>query len=329
MTRIAFCSGFKSIREFNHAIHLSSGMSPTEMRRAAELPRSATRTNGLELRLPYRQPFDWESLVAFLRSRAIPGVELVTPISYRRTIEIGGVPGFFTVTPDRAGSRLVVRLETGNHDGLAQTVERIRRIFDLSADPTQIASHLAQDRKLRPLLKRHPGLRVPGVWDGFETAVLAVLGQKLTTAGSRRSVTRLVQIFGTPIETPVRGLKYLFPTPEVLATADLAKTGMSSACANTIRKLASSTLRGHLSFATSRALEQTVSQMGAVCGIDESTANYIAIRAFGEPDAFPSSELGLRRSLAGTGQILSPQEALAVAEKWRPWRAYAAMHLAQ
>jgi AraC family transcriptional regulator of adaptative response / DNA-3-methyladenine glycosylase II len=329
MTQIAFCSGFKSIREFNHAVRLSTGQSPSELRRAAHAPLSAAGSSSLELHLPYRRPFDWSSLIDFLRQRAIPGVELVTESSYQRTIEMDGVPGLLKVMPDKTGPRLVVSLETKASKGLERVVERIRRIFDLGADPVQIASHLSCDPKLRQLLKQRPGIRVPGVWDGFEAAVLAVLGQKLTSPGSRRSVARLVQMFGTPVDTPIRGLKYLFPRPEILAHADLSKAGISDVRAIILRNLASSTIRRHLTFTTLRTLEQTVSQVGAACGIDESTANYIAMRAFGEPDAFPSREPALRRSLAGLKPIVSPAQAIALADQWRPWRAYAAMHYAQ
>ena len=329
MTQIAFGSGFKSIREFNHAIHLSTGKSPSELRRAEIRPRSKADPGGFELRLSYRRPFDWASLIGFLKARAVPGVELVSENSYQRTIEVGGVSGILTVRPDHSGSRLVVRLEKGSYEGLFQTVERVRRIFDLSADPVKIASHLSTDPRLRRLIKLHPGLRVPGEWDGFEAAVLAVLGQKLTAGGSRRLIARFVQMFGTPIDTPVRDLKYLFPRPEVLAHADLLQAGISGACATTIRKLTASAIRRHLSFATSRTLEEAVSQVGESCGISDSTAHYIAMRAFGEPDAFPSKDLVLRRNPAGSDLILSPAQAVSMAERWRPWRAYAAMHLAR
>jgi AraC family transcriptional regulator, regulatory protein of adaptative response / DNA-3-methyladenine glycosylase II len=329
MTQIAFCSGFKSIREFNHAFRLSTGQSPSELRRAAGASRSSTHRKGLELRLPYRRPFDWASLISFLKQRAIPGVEFVTDHSYQRTVEIAGAPGFLTVRQDEARSRLVIHLETGSYEGLAQTVERIRRIFDLGADPIPIANHLSRDPKLRRLLKLRPGLRVPGVWDGFEAAVLAVLGQKLTTPGRNNSVARLVRMFGTPVDSRIHGLKYLFPRPEVLAVADLSKAGISDACACTLRKLTTSTIRRHLRFATSRTLQQAVSQVGAFCGIDDSTANYIAMRAFGEPDAFPSSELGLRRCIGEPGNTVTASDALKIAEPWRPWRAYAAMYFAE
>ncbi len=327
MTQIAFGSGFKSIREFNHAFRLSTGRSPSELRHATAGSRSRDSVSGLELRLPFRQPFDWASIIAFLKPRAIPAVELVTGDSYRRTIEIAGAPGILTVRPDGAGSRLIVHLQAGSYEGLAQTVERVRRIFDLNADPIHIANHLSSDPKLQKMMRLRPGLRVPGVWDGFEAAVLAVLGQKLTTTGSKSLVARFVQMFGTPIETPIRGLKYLFPRPEVLAHADLSKAGINDRCATTIRKLTSSTVRRHLSFSTSSTLELAVSQVREICGVDGSTANYIALRAFGEPDAFPSNEAGLRRSLTGEGPLVSEAQALAMAERWRPWRAYAAMHV--
>jgi AraC family transcriptional regulator of adaptative response / DNA-3-methyladenine glycosylase II len=329
MTQIAFGAGFKSIREFNHAIQLSAGQSPSELRRAADGARPKARPGGIELRLPYRQPFDWASLIAFLKGRAIPGVELVTENSYQRTIEVGGVPGVLTVRQDRSRSRLDVDLQADSYEGLAQTVERVRRIFDLSADPIQIASHLSTDTILGGLIKLHPGLRVPGAWDGFEVAVLAVLGQKLTTNGPKRLVGRFVQMFGTPVDTPVRGLKFLFPRPEVLAHADLSKAGISDGGARTIRKLASSSMRKRLSCAISRTLEQAVSELKEICGIDESMANYIAMRAFGEPDAFPFEESGLRRRLAEGRPIVSTAQATVLAERWRPWRAYAAMQLAK
>jgi AraC family transcriptional regulator of adaptative response / DNA-3-methyladenine glycosylase II len=241
-----------------------------------------------------------------------------TPLTRRHTIYF--CSGAYT------GSRLLALLEAGSYEGLGQTVERIRRIFDLGADPIQIASHLSRDPKLRQLVRRRPVLRVPGVWDGFEAAVLAVLGQKLTMPGSKRVVTRLVQVFGTPVNTPVRGLKYLFPRPEILVHADLSKAGISDSSARVLRKLACSTMRKHLTFSTLRTLERTVSQLAAVHGIDESTAHYIAMRAFGEPDAFPAKEPGLRRRLAELMPIASPVHAIHVAERWRPWRAYAAMH---
>jgi AraC family transcriptional regulator of adaptative response / DNA-3-methyladenine glycosylase II len=254
-------------------------------------------------------------------------VESITENCYQRTILVGGVPGLLTVRPDKAEPRLLVRLETGSYKGLAQTVERVRSIFDLGACPVQIASHLSQDPRLRRLVKQRPGLRVPGVWDGFEAAALAVLGQGLTRCGSRRAASRLVRAFGTPVETSVRGLRFLFPRPETLAHGDLLRAGISGARAEVLRRLASATMRRQLTFSTLQTLEQTVSQLQAIRGIDESTANYVAMRAFGEPDAFPANEFQPRRGQLGREAIASAVRSIEDAERWRPWRAYAAMHL--
>lgn len=329
MTQIAMHSGFNSVREFNHAVRRSTEESPSELRRAANASQPASRSSGLEIHLSYRKPFDWASLVAFLEPRAIPGVEVVTEQTYQRTIEIAGAPGFLTVRPDDASSRLVIRIETSRYDGLPLAVQRIRRMFDLNASPKQIALHLSRDPKLRRLLKLRPGLRVPGAWDGFEAAVLAVLGQKLTTPGPKRTVARLVRTFGTPLDASIAGLQYLFPRPEVLAAADLSKAGISDVSAMILRKLAASMMRRYRAFATESDLDQAAFQLRTICEIDESTANYIAMRACGEPDAFPSNELQLRRRLAGLNPVMCPAEAVVMAERWRPWRAYAAMHLAQ
>jgi AraC family transcriptional regulator, regulatory protein of adaptative response / DNA-3-methyladenine glycosylase II len=329
ITQIAFGSGFNSVREFNHAILMSTGQTPSELRNSAVGTRSKTYQGGLQLRLSYRPPFDWSGLIAFLKARAIPGVELVTEDSYQRTIDIAGVPGLLIVRPDKVGSRLVVQIERGSHEGLTETVERVRRIFDLNADPIRIGAHLSRDPRLREIIKLRPGIRLPGVWDGFEAAVLAVLGQSLTTSAPRRLVARFVQMFGTPLDTPMRGLRYLFPRPDALAHADLSRVGICDGCANTIRKLTSPTVQRYLSSATFETCEQAISHLEDICGVDESTASYVAMRAFGEPDAFASKEPGLRRKLARAGLSVSAEEARMMAERWRPWRAYAAMHLTQ
>jgi AraC family transcriptional regulator of adaptative response / DNA-3-methyladenine glycosylase II len=320
LTRIAFYSGFRSIREFNHAVRLSTGQSPSALRRNASISRMPALPSGLELRLPYRSPYDWDLLIAFLRDRAVRGVEVVTHGSYHRTIEIGGAAGFFSVFRDEGERRILVHLQIDNYLGLAQTVERIRRLFDLGADPVQIASHLSRDPQMRRLLRVRPGLRVPGVWDGFEAAVLAILGQRLSRSGpalrpANRAAARFVEVFGNPIATLIPGLNRLFPRPEVVAGADLSKAGIDDRTAAKLRDLAKSVERQpfDLSYST---LEGKVSELCSVCGLDENTAQYVAMRAFGEPDAFPSQEPSLRRKLAG----MSP-------DRWRPWRAYAAMHI--
>jgi len=326
ITKIAHYAGFKSIREFNHAIRLSTGQSPSILRRASSDSLSEPRQTGLELRLPYRPPFDWEPLMDFLRRRAIRGIEVVSKDSYCRTIETGGTSGVLRVTQDKAFSRLLVRLELPTYEGLSQIVERVRRIFDLNADPVQIAHRLSLDPRLRSHLELHPGLRAPGVWDGFEGAVLAILGQKLTTNGRNRDVEKLVRYSGRHSGSLVKGLEYLFPRAEDLADSDLAAAGISVHRANALRKLACATTRGQLTFDNSLPLEKTTELLRTICDIDEGTAQWIALRSYGEPDAFPAADLGLRRRLRG-GTPMPVSDVLESAEQWRPWRAYAAIHL--
>jgi AraC family transcriptional regulator of adaptative response / DNA-3-methyladenine glycosylase II len=325
ITGIAHYSGFRSIREFNHAVRLSTGQSPRAIRKM-NTGSVAARTTGLLLRLPYRPPFHWEHMLAFLRMKAIKGVEVVSNDSYCRTIEAGRVPGILRVTQDKAASRLLVHLDLPGYEGLAKIVERVRRIFDLNADPVQIASHLSLDPGLKGLAKRQPGLRVPGVWDGFEGAVLAILGQTLTNSGSCRDVDRLIKQFGARYDSSLQGLSYLFPRPQVLASADLSQAGINPHRAATLKKLATAVVRGRLTFDNSCSLDETIALIRATCALDESTAHWIAMRSYGEPDAFPCNDRGLRAAL-GYGTVVATNVAQAKAEKWRPWRAYAAIHL--
>lgn len=208
-------------------------------------------------------------------------------------------------------------------------VERIRQIFDLGADPLQIASHLALDPRLAPMLAAQPGLRVPGVWDPFELAVRAVLGQQLTYVDPKSVITRLVKTYGRPLRSPPQpDLTHLFPTPEILAHADLSSIGLPPSRAATLRALARAAAAGHLKGLPCRSLEELLARLCTIHGLGQRRANYIALRAFGEPDAFPSDDRGLRLAHAGRGlPPLAAAEFLHIAAAWRPWRAYAAMHL--
>jgi len=251
---------------------------------------------------------------------------VVSRDSYSRTIEAGGAFGILRVTQDKAASRLLVHLELPNYEGLSQIVERVRRIFDLNADPIQIASHLSRDPRLKAISEHHPGLRAPGVWDGFEGAVLALLGQRLTSRGRSGDIDRLIRHFGIPFESSTPGLTYLFPRSEDLARADLSRAGIDPDRAAAIRKLASAVAHQKLNFDNSKPLEETTQRLRTICGIDESVAQWIAMRSFGEPDAFPAGDKALRREL-GSGKAVTASLAQQTAEQWRPWRAYAAMHL--
>jgi AraC family transcriptional regulator, regulatory protein of adaptative response / DNA-3-methyladenine glycosylase II len=321
MAEIAINAGFKSIRQFNHAVRTTAGQSPSELRRLrSEMPIS--HQGEFVMRLLYRPPFDWPALIAFLRARATPGVEVVGESRYRRTVEIDGKAGVIDVRLDSKNTCLVVRMALPKYEGLLRVVERVRRVFDLGADPLQIAAHLSRDPMLRPLLEEHPGLRVPGVWDGFEVAVRAILGQRLTTVDSNSIAGELVRRFGQPAETSVSGLTHLFPRPEELAHADLGPLGITGGRAASIKALARAVSKNQFILASARSLQDTISLLTAVDGINTEMANYIAMRAGGEPDAFPVNDLQL-----GKLRRVSPKQMLSLDEAWRPWRAYAAMHL--
>ena len=327
MAEIALNAGFQSLRQFNHAVRTIAGQSPTDLRRFRDQPAVPSRRGEFVMRLLYRPPFNWPALVAFLKPRATPGVELVQDTAYQRTIESDGEAGVIDVRPDQPNACLIVRIALPKYRGLLRSVERIRRVFDLAADPLQIAGHLSRDPSLRPLLDIHPGLRVPGVWDGFEVAVRAALGQRLTVVDSSSLAGQLVRSFGRPIETSVDGLTHLFPRPEDLADAELTPLGISRTCAGSIQALARALSRKKFTFESFRTFSEAISRLTAIEGIGEETAHYIAMRACGEPDAFPLDRGSLGRGPWKSKIPASPEQLRSRAEEWRPWRAYAAMHL--
>lgn len=266
-------------------------------------------------------PYDWRAITDFLRRRAIAGVETIDAHgAYHRTIAPDGVPGTISIRPATAGLTATI-----NHPIRAAhpaIIDRVRHIFDLDADPAAIAAHLGTDPMLAPVLAARPGLRVPGAWDGFELAVRAVLGQQITVVAASRLAARLVAAFGTPIETDLPGLTHLFPTPARLASADIASLGMPAARARTLNRLADAAQDPTL-FTALDARQR----LAALPGFGDWTVNYIAMRALRDPDAFPAADIGLLRATAGPGGRLTPSALLARAEAWRPWRAYAALHL--
>jgi AraC family transcriptional regulator of adaptative response / DNA-3-methyladenine glycosylase II len=254
-------------------------------------------------------------------------VEVVGQSFYQRTVDSDGGVGVVDVRHDQENTCLIVRMALPKHEGLLRAVERVRRIFDMGADPLQIAAHLSGDCRLRPLLDQRPGLRVPGVWDGFEIAVRATLGQRLTTVDSAAVAGELVRKFGRAVDTSVEGLTHLFPRPKDLAEAKLASLGIAKKTAKSINALARAIGSGEFTFASARTLQDTISQLEAVEGISEETAHYIAMRACGEPDAFPLDNRALTRAFKTGEAMARHDDILSSPEAWRPWRAYAAMHL--
>lgn len=311
ITELAACAGFRSIRQFNHAMRATTGESPSELRRLRNISQVPAPRPGLLIRLAYRPPFHWPGLLAFLAPRAIACVESVHADAYRRTIEINGVAGTIEVRNDATERQLLVNIELPRYESLMHVVERVRRIFDLAADPFQIASQLLRDATLSPLVTSNPGLRVPGIWDGFEAAVRAILDERLTHKAPKASLARLVKTFGRAVKTSDAQLTHLFPDAEDLSEADLASSGIREGAAGAIRALARAVLKGDLTFEASMDLQDAIARVRVVPGISQPMADYIAMRAFGEPDAFPVS-----------AATFAP-----ASESWRPWRAYAAMHL--
>ena len=343
MTQVAFQAGFSSVRRFNTAVRAAFGQTPTELRRKARSkksgkvvtragapPNDAKTANGgeLTLRLPYRPPLNWKATAEYLRPRMIPGVEAVMDGVYRRTVRVGEATGVIEVAADAEKPQLVLRAKLDSPQALLQIVERVRRIFDLGADPLEIDRHLRRDPLMRSVIGRRKGVRVPGTWDGFELAVRAILGQQVSVRGATTLAGRLVERFGTPLaEDSANGVTHLFPTAAELAEADFNNFGMPQARCDAIRNLARAVCDGEVSLDGVVPLEDFVPMMTELPGVGPWTAHYVAMRALGEPDAFPSSDLGLRRALIEKSKPVTAARLEGLAEPWRPWRSYAAMWL--
>ena len=327
MAQIAYGAGFGSIRRFNETFQSLYGRPPSALRRARSTGGPAAVRGEVELLLRYQPPYDWDSMLEFLRRRAIPGVERVGERAYTRTIELDGKQGLLTVEPG-AGNALRALIRFPSVAALPAIIARVRRVFDLAADAQAISSHLAHDPVLASLVARRPGLRVPGAWDGFELAIRAVLGQQITVAAARSLAGRLVASHGRPLDEPSGDLTHVFPTPEALAEADLSRFAVPRSRANTLIAVASAAAADPRLFSDQGELAAAVERLRSIRGVGEWTAQYIALRQLRQPDAFPGTDLGLLRGLAAQiGRKAQAKELEALAENWRPWRAYAAQYL--
>ncbi len=318
MARVALASGFGSVKRFNVLIKQVFGATPTQLRQRAKTVSASENT--LVYRLAYRPPFDWPSLISFLEGRAIPGVEHVTPEAYRRTISVNGAAGIIEVAPVAGRDHLMMKVSLSDLDGVIGLVSRVRRMFDCGADPEVIAGHLSTDPLLAPLVKRRPGLRLPTAWDPFEMTIRAILGQQISVKGATTIAGRLVERLGTALDTPRDGLTHIFPAPGVLAAADLAGLGLTTKRTETVKAFSVAVADGRLVLDAPLGVEDFAARMVALPGIGPWTAQYVAMRALGEPDGFPASDLGLKHALPGVDLATR-------AENWRPWRSYAALHL--
>jgi AraC family transcriptional regulator of adaptative response / DNA-3-methyladenine glycosylase II len=281
------------------------------------------------LSLGYSPPLDWASLLGFLSLRATPGVEAVANGVYRRTFVLGGEPSVVEVGLDSDADRLIVRASCG-FDGCQEYLRyRVARVFDLTASPALISSHLRRDSALAAAAAKFPGIRVPGSWDGFETAVRAILGQRISVKAATSLAGRLAARHGAELQGSAgSGLTRLFPTPERLADADLGGLGLTGQKERSIASLARAVADGSLRLDGQGDPGDTAARLLELPGIGPWTVQYVAMRALRDPDAFPAGDLILRRAAApNSGTTLSEAELVAMAEGWRPWRAYAAMLL--
>jgi AraC family transcriptional regulator of adaptative response / DNA-3-methyladenine glycosylase II len=326
MIEVALASGFGSVRRFNETFQRLYQRAPSELRR-----RSTVAPPGPEISilLPYRPPFDWSAMMDFLAARAITGLEVVTKDSYSRVVELGDVVGSIHVTHALEHSSLQVTVRLPRFNVLPTIVARVRRQFDLGAEPLAIAAALSCDPMLAPLVSARPGIRVPGAWDGFEIAVRAVLGQQITLKAATRLAGRVVAALGTRLTEPLglAGLTHVFPRPEQFRVETLVGLGIARARAVSLAGIAEATLSDARLFDPRRDLIEAVARLRELPGVGEWTAQYIAVRALGESDAFLAHDVGLQRKLAKCGLRSSVPELLARAEQWRPWRAYATLHL--
>ncbi|MFM2059249.1 MAG: hypothetical protein RLY71_3634 [Pseudomonadota bacterium] len=341
VTEVALAAGFGSLRRFNALFRDRYGLAPGELRRASA-PAAAVAAAGLRFELAYRPPFDWAGWLAFLAGRCVAGVEQVelpdatdvtepeaaTTGVYRRSVRLplGSTwnSGWLDLRHVPARHAVALTVSPGLLRVLPAVLAGVRRLCDLSGDPQAVAQALG------PLAAGAPGLRVPGAFDGFEMAVRAVLGQQVTVRAAHTLASRLVAALGEPIDAafspPSAALTHLFPTPQRLAAAEveqLAALGIVRSRAAALIALAREVASGRLDLGPAADVAATLAQLQALPGIGPWTAQYLALRALGWPDAWPSGDVALRKALGG----VSAAQAEQMSQAWRPWRSYAVLHL--
>ena len=330
MTHVAAAAGYGSVRRFNDAFRKTYGRSPRDLRRNGSGDRPPAGSAVLMLRLPYRRPFDWPSMLTFLEARAIPGVEQVSGDRYRRTLAFDGNQCIVEVMPASEPGYLLLRLRSVATNRLFDVSQRAREALDLDAPVGDISQGLRRDPLLRRLLAKSPGVRVPGAWDGFELTIRAILGQQVSVRAATTLAGRIVERHGAPLriadDYEDSRLTHVFPEPAALERASLERIGMVTSRVDTIRRLAAAVARRELSFDPAQDPDEFCRALRGIKGIGDWTAQYVAMRVLKYPDAFPASDLGLLKA-ARPPERVAPAALAKLAESWRPWRAYAAMLL--
>ncbi len=320
-TQIAFASGFGSVRRFNALFKARYGLSPRAVRGGPAV------AAGLNCQLEYRPPLAWSRLLDYLRLRAIPGVESVDATHYRRTVELDGHRGWIAVHAAGTSAALNLEMAPSLAPVIGAVIRRVKRLFDLGASPDAVSALLTQDSTLAPIVRRLPGLRVPGAFDGFELGVRAILGQQISVKAATTLAGRWARAFGAPVATPYPELDRLTPAPQRMAGVafqDIAALGMNGKRAQSIAALVNAVNERSVSLELGVDIERQIDSLLRLPGVGPWTAQYIAMRALHWPDAFPGADLMLLRA-AHAGK----RELYARAEAWRPWRAYATHYLWQ
>ena len=326
---VAFAAGFQSVRQFNHAFRQTFKAAPRTLRASGRPAPPDAGDSAIVMRLAFRPPLDLSWLMSLLAGRAAPGVEAVEDGAYRRTVGVGGASGWIDVRGVEAGGALrhvEIRASASLAPHLMRVASSVRRVFDLDADPDTIRRALATEPRMARLVAARPGLRVPGAWHPWEIATRAIVGQQISVEAATTIVGRVVERVGGPVATPFPALTRLFPEAAAVAGADLTNIGMPGRRVDTLKRFAAGVADGTIRLEVTGSPDDTVRALCAVPGIGPWTAEYIALRALGEPDAFPAGDLGLRKAL-GNGVPAPELEVAAAAEAWRPWRGYAAMYL--
>ncbi len=333
LSEIAIAAGYGSVRRFNDAFRKTYARSPRDIRRRGRVDQPVVDSSALTVTLNYRQPYDWVRMLDFMRGRAIPGVEVVTDTDYSRTVRVGDAAGVINVRHDRKAQHLLLTVRGVATPDLFGVVQQVREMFDLDAPVRDIRAVLGKDPVLKRRLKRYPGVRVPGAWNGFELTVRAILGQQISVKAATTLSGRIVERYGTALkainpELEGGSLTHLFPEPGVVASARLNNLGIVGARVATIRRVAKAVVDGTLDFDAAVDPDTFCQSLIAIRGIGDWTAQYIAMRALKAPDAFPSSDLGLLRAFDDEkDERIKPAALAAMSEEWRPWRAYAALLL--
>jgi len=325
ITEVAFAAGFRSVRQFNATVQDVFAMTPSELRARRRGHAGPADGGAVELRLPYRAPFDGAGLIAFLARRAVPGVEEVFDGAYRRSLRLAHGAGTVELAPVDGHVRARFWLE--DLRDLAIAMHRSRTLLDLDSDPYSVAAILGGDPLLGELVRATPGRRVPGHVDGAELAMRAVLGQQVSVTGAATLAARLVGFCGQPLERPLGTVRHLFPTSAQVAAQDPRALGLPQARSDALQRLARALADGALVLSPGADRAEAHRRLLTLPGIGPWTAGYVAMRALRDPDAFLAGDLGVRHALEALGQDGRPAAARRLAERWRPYRAYAVQHL--